>query len=127
MMRNLRFAAVYVALTAMILRALLPAGWMPGEVAGGSPLVICTMDGPVSLMLGPDGKLLKHQPAQDSARHHDMCPFAGAPHLNSPSTVAGIAPPSSAIEAAQDVSRIAFVADETRHSPQSPRAPPHLA
>ena len=125
MMRNLRFAAVYVALAAMMLRALLPAGWMPG-VNAGTPLVVCTMNGPVSLALGPDGKPLKHQPSQDDARHHEMCPFAGAPNLASPSTVAGIIPPSHVVAAARDISDTASFAGTAQYSRQSPRAPPFL-
>jgi hypothetical protein len=127
MIRNLRFAAVHIALAAMMLRALLPAGWMPAAIAGGAPLVVCTMDGPVSLVLGPGGKPLKHQPSQDDARHHEMCPFAAAPHLASPSTVAGVALPAHVTFASFDVSHAALLAPQSRHSPQSPRAPPALA
>jgi len=127
MMRNLRFAAIYVALAAMMLRALLPAGWMPGTFASGSALVVCTMSGPVDLVLGADGKPLKHHSSEGDARHHEMCPFAGAPHLASPSAIAGAALPSYAIAAAFEVSRVVFAARATRYSPQSPRAPPHLA
>lgn len=126
MIRNLRFAAIHLALAAMVLRALLPAGWMPGASAG-TPLVVCTMNGPERIVLGADGKPLKHQPSQDDALHHEMCPFAGAPHLASPSAVAGIALPSYAIVVAFDVSRGTSFAGAPRYSPQSPRAPPHLA
>ena len=40
-----RSFAVTLALSAMLLRALLPAGWMPDLAGTGAPLVICTVDG----------------------------------------------------------------------------------
>jgi hypothetical protein len=42
-------AAVQLALLAMLLRAVLPAGWMPAAItsANASPFVICTIDGPL--------------------------------------------------------------------------------
>jgi hypothetical protein len=126
MVRHLRFAAVHVALAAMVLRALLPAGWMPGASAG-TPLVVCTMDGPVRIALGADGKPLKHQPLQDDARHHEMCPFAAAPHLATPSAPAQLALPGYAILGSREVARQYVVTGAGRYAPQSPRAPPALA
>ena len=41
-----RSFAVTLALSAMLLRAVLPAGWMPNLTgAGDAPLVICSVDG----------------------------------------------------------------------------------
>jgi hypothetical protein len=126
MTRNLRFAAIHLALAAMVLRALLPAGWMPGASAG-TPLVVCTMNGIERIVLGADGKPLKHQPSQDDARHHEMCPFAAASHLASPSTPAVPALPGYAFLGSRDIPSTYVVAGAQRHAPQSPRAPPAFA
>ena len=68
-----RSFAVTLALSAMLLRAMLPAGWMPNIAGvGGAAFVICSVDG------------LHHGPAHDPAQgQHDdhMCPFAAAAHL----------------------------------------------
>lgn len=126
MIRRFRFAAIHLALAAMVLRALLPAGWMPGASAG-TPLVVCTMNGPEQIILGADGKPLKHQPSQDDARHHEMCPFAAAAQLASPSMPAEPALPGYAVLGAQDIARNYIAAGAQRHAPQSPRAPPASA
>lgn len=126
MIRNLRFAAAHLALAAMVLRALLPAGWMPGASAG-TPLVVCTMNGPEWIVLGADGKPLKHQPAQDDARHHEMCPFAAAASLATPSAPAEPALPGYAVLGAQDVASNYVVTGAHRHAPHTPRAPPVFA
>ncbi len=73
-----RSAAISLALCAMVLRALLPDGWMPS--AGASPFVICTADG-----MHRDGKA-PAAPAQDRA--HAPCAFAAAAPLSPPTTLA---------------------------------------
>lgn len=126
MIRNLRFAAIHLALAAMVLRALLPAGWMPGA-SSGAPLVVCTMNGPEQIVLGADGKPLKHQPSQDDARHHEMCPFAVAAPLATPSIAAEPALPRYAVLGTRDIARAYIVSGAAQHAPQSPRAPPAFA
>ena len=55
-MLRLRPVLIHLALAALIMRALIPAGWMPNpQGVGESAFVICTMDGPV---VGTDGKAL---------------------------------------------------------------------
>ena len=73
-----RSAAVQIALLAMLLRAVLPAGWMPAAVtsANASPFVICTMDGP--LHSAPT------KPSHDHDRATSPCVFASAAPLSSP-------------------------------------------
>jgi hypothetical protein len=71
-MQGFRHAAIHLALAAMILRAFLPAGWMPNTQAGGAALVICTMDGPVFSTDKKDGT------AKNDPRAHESCPFAAA-------------------------------------------------
>jgi hypothetical protein len=126
MIRASRFAAIHLALAAMVLRALLPAGWMPGASAG-TPLVVCTMNGPEQIMLGADGKPLKHQPSKDDVRHHDMCPFAAAASLATPSAPATPALPGYAVLIPQRLANGYLAASAQRHTPQSPRAPPAFA
>lgn len=73
----------------MLLRALLPAGWMPNPAgAGASPFVICTIDGPA--------QPAKHAP--DRNRADAPCVFAAAAPLSSPA--AGPALPAPALLAA---------------------------
>jgi hypothetical protein len=102
-----------LALIAMIARALLPVGWMPGASAD-TPFVICTMDGPVQHAPDP-GKL--------PADHHAVCPFAASPHLATAPVLPQIALPALHARAAEsDRAYAALVA--ARFSPGSPRAPP---
>jgi hypothetical protein len=126
MKRNFRIAAVHIALAAMLLRALTPAGWMPSAEASGSPITICTMNGPVQLLLGPDGQPIKKQ-NQDDARHRDLCPFATAPHMTQPAATRALDLPSAISTTAQRAAHLGIVAQATRHAPQSPRAPPRSA
>lgn len=109
MQRLFQFAR-HVAFIALVARALVPAGWMPD--AHG--LTICSVDG-------------SHQQDQkapaDPTAHHDICPFAAAPHLASTPDVPSLALPSvHAFFAARD--RDYAVVLSAHFSPQSPRAPP---
>jgi hypothetical protein len=92
-MRGLRYTLVHFALVALIVRALLPTGWMPNpQGPAESAFVVCTMDGPVQTA---DGKAL---PGKDDPRAHETCPFAAA---------AGLAPPVDFIRlAAPQLSRL---------------------
>ena len=74
--KSTRFATVlYMALAAMILRALLPVGWMP---AAGGQIVICTGHGPVLQEAARLGNLddggHQHAPTQ---KHDHPCAFSG--------------------------------------------------
>jgi hypothetical protein len=121
MSRSTRLAAVYVALTAMFLRALIPMGWMP-SASSGAPLTICTMQGP--MLADTHGQ----QPQQHDGTHHsEACPFAAAPQFSSPAVAANIAPPSHVIAFASASLISTAPATSAQHTPQSPRAPPNLA
>jgi hypothetical protein len=125
MLRNIRIVGVQIALVAMILRALLPAGWMPNPTgSAGDPFIVCTMDGAAYLAIGADGKPLKQQPDQNGGKSPDGCPFAAAPHLAPPMISAGVLPPSltTFIETRTTRVKLGQVADS--YTPQSPRAPP---
>lgn len=71
-------AAVQIALLAMLLRAVLPAGWMPAAVtqANASPFVICTIDGPLHSTPA--------KPSQDHDRATTPCVFAASVHAATP-------------------------------------------
>jgi hypothetical protein len=125
MSRTLKLAGVQIALVAMILRALLPAGWMPDSAsASGSPFTICTVNGPLQAAHVPDSQTGKHQPGQDDGRQNDFCPFAASVHLATPAVTAAIAPSLRIASFAPDHSPARTVYDTARYSSQSPRAPP---
>ena len=66
--------ALALALMAVVLRALIPVGWMPSETAE-APLVICTGAGP-AMAVGEHGK---GHPVD--LKHKDVCPFAASAQL----------------------------------------------
>jgi hypothetical protein len=74
----IRSLAATLALSAMILRALLPAGWMPNtDGVPGTPLVICSVDGVHHVAPA-------HEPSHRSHQDHLIaCPFAAAAHFAS--------------------------------------------
>jgi len=116
-----RSLALSLALCAMLLRAVLPAGWMPNPSAeaGASPFVICSVNGTHS-----GGK-----PFGDTTqeRTHAPCAFAAAAHLAPPALVPSfIAAPAYAGQS--DTTRDAAVAlAAVSHRPQSARAPPSVS
>lgn len=113
-----------IALAAMMLRALLPDGWMPASSASaGTLLTICTMNGPVRVAVGEDGQPQK-QPAKHDSRSHETCPFAAAQHFAAPVSVPSVALPSLAfLSPYANVADTAFGARDL-YAPQSPRGPP---
>ena len=75
-----------VLLTAFMLRALIPTGWMPqaSTTGDGVTLVICTVAGLQEITLGADGH---KQPAGDVGQAnagHDPCPFAAVAKFTPP-------------------------------------------
>jgi hypothetical protein len=125
MLRTLKFAGLQLALVAMVLRALLPDGWMPAETgASGIPIAICTVNGPLNMVVGQDGKPSKPAPLQNSTHHPDACPFAAAPHFATIAPAVAPAPSTLAAILAFRVPQTASIAGAPRHTPQSPRAPP---
>jgi hypothetical protein len=72
-------AGLWLALAAMVLRLAMPVGWMPApSMASGTLIVMCTMDGPVKMIMPEDGAP-KPDPAKNAP--HDACPFGAAPHF----------------------------------------------
>ncbi|HEX3756101.1 MAG TPA: DUF2946 family protein [Rhizomicrobium sp.] len=109
--------ARHLALVALVLRALVPAGWMPGTTAA-APFVICSVTGPAQY--APGG----HKPAQDDRSHHDVCPFAAAPHFAKTLALSSLAAPSLRIFTPSRLVAVSRPARIARYQPQSPRAPP---
>ena len=119
-------AYVHVALVAMLLRALLPVGWMPGTTASGAmALVICSGDGPALFMPGMAG--MDHKSKPGTNHHNEECPFAAAPHYAPPASLAVLASTILAPAAIQSRTIRSLAVAGTRHTPQAPRAPPALA
>jgi hypothetical protein len=114
-MRNFRSVTVQLALAAMLLRALLPAGWMPSAEAG-APLVICTMHGAMQIAPEP----AKHKAAGE------ICPFAAAAALAPAGKPPALALPQAIQAFATPLADRTVAALPARREPQSPRAPPRL-
>ena len=123
MSRTLKHAGVQIALVAMLLRALLPAGWMPADNSG-APFTICTVNGPVHLAQAPDGRTGKG--SQDDGRQNDICPFAASVHLATPTTLVVVAPSTKLASFTFVQSPMRAVQVAARYALQSPRAPPSL-
>jgi hypothetical protein len=113
--------AVWLALFAIALRALVPAGWIPGDFSQGIPLVICTAAGAVTLPVDIDGHPIK-APAQDSAGENG-CVFAAAAPLALSARPALPAPFSRSGRAKSDPDQRGPAPPQDFQLPQS-RAPP---
>jgi hypothetical protein len=110
-----RSAAFSLALAAMLLRALVPNGWMPSDHIGG--FTICSVE-----RGHHSGK-----PTQGEERTHTPCAFAAASTLaplTSASFVFGAS--TAAFRIAADISDREVVATAT-HRPNAARAPPVFA
>ncbi|HJW39827.1 MAG TPA: hypothetical protein VJ476_01215 [Rhizomicrobium sp.] len=112
-----RSVAVTLALCAMVLRALLPDGWMPAATAGPAPFVICSIDGIHSGGNAPSKQEHSHAP----------CAFAAAAPLSPPATA------PLAFSALPLVAALAFEATDRAPVRQilsasnAPRAPPSFS
>ena len=132
MLRTFRLAAVQLALAAMMLRALLPMGWMPNpDGFAQSPLVICLMDmssgaamSAMDMSKPMDMDMKGHGQDHGQQQNNEQCPFAAAPHIAAPVTIAELAPPSELARFAEKPSSSTLLALAVDYHPQSPRAPP---
>jgi hypothetical protein len=118
----LKSAALQIALLAMVLRAFLPAGWMPAAIssADASPFVICTIDGPLHAPA-------KQMPTSDHDRAGAPCVFSAAAPLSPPlADAVSVAPSSIAAPIYFAPSRNAATADAS-FRPNTARAPPAFA
>jgi hypothetical protein len=107
--------ARHVALIALIARAMVPAGWMPG--AHG--MTICSVQTPaIMTTLG-----VIHHDGQPHDSGSQECPFAATAHMAAaPEAPSLAAPIVHTIAAAADRAYAAAII--ARFVPQSPRAPP---
>ena len=115
-MQGILPALRHLALAALILRALLPTGWMPDAQSG---LVICAATLGVIHHDGAPGH-------SDGKMTQEECPFAAAPHLASAPATPQLALPAFHAFAAE-TDRIYAGSVSARFTPQSPRAPPQDA
>jgi hypothetical protein len=118
-MQELSRALRHLAIIALLVRAMLPAGWMP-DAQG---LVICSLS--LSPVIHHDGGQKapdQHQENQNKTAHEE-CAFAAAAHLAAAPDAPNLALPAfHAFAARTDSARAATIA--ARFSPGSPRAPP---
>jgi hypothetical protein len=120
-MQGFRGAIFHLALAALILRGLLPAGWMPNPSGlGDTAFVICTMDGPVS---ATDGKTL---PGKDDPRAHETCPFAAAAQPAQTTDFVALAAPQLSSTAAPRELASGLESRRTSFLKPASRAPPSL-
>jgi hypothetical protein len=112
-----RSAALGLALAAMLLRTLLPDGWMPSDQAGGAFFTICTVE-----------RSHHDRKAPQSDEHsHAPCAFAAAATLAPPEVVRlvfGASTPRWRVASAFTVEQPASAAPRR---PNSARAPPAFA
>jgi hypothetical protein len=109
-----RTLALSLALCAMLLRGLMPVGWMPSAEA--APFVICSIDGTHS------GGKAPSDPAHE--RSHAPCAFAAAAHLAPPVLgMAGLAAPALVHRLVFTATKFA-VARQSLYRPNVARAPP---
>lgn len=115
MMRALRPFPLALAISAMLLRSLLPLGWMPSSDAR-APLIIC----PIM------GGMTRAAPGKQDAPHHRnrVCPFtASLAQLSAPGAPTPISlHPAKPI--VHDLHARAFLFSTRSYRPQAPRGPP---
>jgi hypothetical protein len=111
-MQELSRALRHLAIIALLVRAMVPAGWMPEAHAG---LIICSA--------GTLGAIHHDGDQKPAPAAHEECAFAAAPHLAAAPQAPALALPAfHAVVAETDRGLAASIA--ARFTPQSPRAPP---
>jgi hypothetical protein len=123
-MQGIFQAIRHLALIAMFMRAMLPAGWMPDAQAG---LILCSENATLGVVHHDGGPATPSPDGHSSHQaDHQECPFAAAPHLASVPDVPQLALPAfHAFAAALDRAYASTVA--ARFTPHTPRGPPTLA
>jgi len=108
--------ARHLLLAALLLRAMVPLGWMPGTAQlGQAAWIICTADG--QIQHGIPGK-------DEAAGHHQQpCAFAAA-HVMATPQVHAFAPPQLQMAAPDAGLPPGIIRIATAFTPQSPRGPP---
>lgn len=102
-------------LAALLMRGLLPMGYMPGNVSGETGLVFCTSQG-ASLSLQDDA-------AQLSGVHGDQhCPYAAS--IDLAAVLPRTGDPSFAVVSDARIHRVAAATDAYHPAPPQARGPP---
>lgn len=115
-------ALIHVVLLAMMMRALLPGGWMLGPASDGAmSLVICSTSG-LNHVDGGD----RHPDSRDQ-HQNDACPFAAASHMATPATGFTLAPPQRIVLSAPRFLTPIPAPVSATYQPHAPRAPPFSA
>jgi hypothetical protein len=112
----MKLFARHILLAALLLRALVPLGWMPGSAQlGQAAWIICTAD----------GQIQHGAPGKDDGRtqHQQVCAFAAAHVLASPEA-ANIAAALLQVASLEPGTLPASLRIAAAFTPQSPRAPP---
>jgi hypothetical protein len=108
--------AVALAIQAMLLRALLPVGWMP-STDSHAPLIICPMMGGMMHAAATHRGLPQH--------HSPACPFtASLAQLAAPAISSPLRLPPNQPAVAHAFAPAATLFAALSHRSQSPRAPP---
>ncbi|MFP5454218.1 hypothetical protein [Rhizorhabdus sp.] len=68
-------AALGLAMLALFMRVLVPAGWMPASAERGFSIILCTGQGAMSAWIDEKGELHQGKPGDDRASH--PCVFSG--------------------------------------------------
>jgi hypothetical protein len=109
----------HILLAALLLRAFVPLGWMPGQAQlGEAAFIICAADG--SMQHGTPGK-------DDASKSHQPCAVSAAAKLFDMPKATSVAPPSSAALVIASAIAPTETDRDARLTPQSPRAPPVFA
>jgi hypothetical protein len=106
-------------LAALLLRALVPLGWMPGSAQlGQAAWIICTADG--SIQHGAPGK-------DDGQSQYQPCAFTAAAHVMASPQAHGFAAPLLQAAAVESGTAPAVLLVPAALTPQAPRAPPSFS
>ena len=126
MPRILREIGAQIALMALVLRALIPVGWMPSS-APGELITFCTHGSTSEILVGQDGQPIKPGPQHDRGGHTEICPFAAAAHLAPPAVPVALRLPVERALGRDLRLRIGTLAARRRFSRQLARGPPRVA
>ena len=112
----MKLAFRHILLAALLLRAFVPLGWMPGVAQlGEAAFIICAADG--TLQHGTPGK-------NDGTKPSQPCAFGTALQSMDVPQAASIVPPSTTALVIASVIAPTAPALGAARTPQSPRAPP---
>jgi len=110
-------------LVALIMRAMLPQGWMPSADGAGptGSFTICSITGSVRLTLDGNGNPVPVDPDESTA--HQPCAFASLASL-APPVMGAVTQPPLAYSVPAKPAAPQSVHDNRRTGPTGPRAPP---